>query len=76
MLRADLNRSPGLRLDYAEVVDPNTLLPVTDLRQGALLAVAAFLGTTRLIDNILLPPIDNSKPPGHGRHHSPGANAE
>lgn len=56
MLRADLNREPGLRLDYADVVDPDTLLPVTDLRGGALVAVAAFLGTTRLIDNILLPP--------------------
>ena len=56
MLRADLNREPGLRLDYAEVVDPDTLLPVADLRDGALVAVAAFLGATRLIDNILLPP--------------------
>ncbi len=58
MLRANLNREPGLRLDYAEVVDPDTLLPVADLRAGALVAVAAFLGTTRLIDNLLLPPAD------------------
>ncbi len=56
MLRADLNRAPGLRLDYAEVVDPDTLLPVADLRGGALIAVAAFVGATRLIDNVLLPP--------------------
>ncbi len=63
MLRADLNRSPGLRLDYAEVVDPDTLLPVTDLRRGALLAVAAFLGATRLIDNLLLSPIGNQNHP-------------
>ena len=64
MLRADLNREPGLRLDYAEVVDPATLLPVADLRRGALVAVAAFLGTTRLIDNLLLPPIPA---PGTGK---------
>ncbi len=56
MLRADLNREPGVRLDYAEVVNPDTLLPVDDLRQGALVAVAALVGKTRLIDNLLLPP--------------------
>ena len=58
MLRADLNRAPGLRLDYAEVVDPDTLLPVPDLRGGALVAVAAFVGSTRLIDNLVLAPTD------------------
>ena len=56
MLRADLNREPGIRLDYAEVVHPETLLPVGDLREGALVAVAAYVGQTRLIDNLLLPP--------------------
>jgi pantoate--beta-alanine ligase len=42
-----------LRLDYAAVVDPCTLLPVADTTQGALIAVAAWVGTTRLIDNML-----------------------
>jgi len=42
------------RLDYFAVVDPETLEPVKDLKRGALVAVAAYLGTTRLIDNILL----------------------
>jgi pantoate--beta-alanine ligase len=45
-----------LRLDYAAIVDPDTLLPLADTRNGALLAVAAFIGATRLIDNLLLPP--------------------
>ncbi len=45
---------PGARLDYFEVVDPNTLDPIADVGKGALVAVAAFVGTTRLIDNILL----------------------
>ncbi|HXE06267.1 MAG TPA: pantoate--beta-alanine ligase [Acidobacteriaceae bacterium] len=44
------------RLDYAAVVDPDTLLPLTDTSRGALLAIAAFIGNTRLIDNVLLPP--------------------
>jgi pantoate--beta-alanine ligase len=45
---------PGARLDYFAVVDPETLEPVTDTRRGALVAVAAYVGTTRLIDNIIL----------------------
>jgi pantoate--beta-alanine ligase len=51
-----LAEDPSLRVDYVAVVDPDTLLPVEDLRRGALLAVAAYVGNTRLIDNILLPP--------------------
>lgn len=43
------------RLDYAAVVDPDTLLPVDDISRGALVAIAAFIGATRLIDNVLLP---------------------
>jgi len=46
---------PSVRLDYFEIVNPDTLDPVTDVSQGALLAVAAHVGTTRLIDNLLLP---------------------
>jgi len=50
---------PKTRLDYAAVVDPDTLLPldnIADTTNGALLAVAAFVGRTRLIDNLLLRP--------------------
>ena len=43
----------NVRLDYAAVVDPATLLPVEDTARGALIAVAAWVGSTRLIDNIL-----------------------
>jgi pantoate--beta-alanine ligase len=45
----------GARLDYFAIVNPETLDPVADTEQGALIAVAAYLGTTRLIDNLLLP---------------------
>jgi pantoate--beta-alanine ligase len=44
----------SVRLDYFEIVDPDTLDPVEDISGGALAAVAAFVGSTRLIDNILL----------------------
>jgi pantoate--beta-alanine ligase len=53
-----LSREPDVRVDYISIVDPDTLLPLEDVRAGALLAIAAYVGTTRLIDNVLLSPID------------------
>ena len=44
----------AVRLDYFEIVDPATLDPVRDISGGALAAVAAYVGNTRLIDNLLL----------------------
>ncbi len=49
------------KLDYAEIVDPDTLDPASDLKRGTLVAVACFIGKTRLIDNILLPAIHPNK---------------
>ncbi len=45
---------PTVRLDYVEIVSQETLDPVADISKGALVAVAAFVGSTRLIDNIVL----------------------
>ena len=45
---------PMSRLDYAEVVDPDSMEPVTEIRGRALLAVALHMSKARLIDNILL----------------------
>jgi pantoate--beta-alanine ligase len=45
---------PAVRLDYFEIVDPDTLDPLTHVVTGALVAVAAYVGPTRLIDNLLL----------------------
>jgi pantothenate synthetase len=44
----------SVRLDYFEIVNPDTLDPVVDVSHGALVAVAAHVGSTRLIDNIVL----------------------
>jgi pantoate--beta-alanine ligase len=55
-LLATFATDPLVRVDYAAVVDPDTLLPVEDTSHGALVAVAAWIGTTRLIDNLLLAP--------------------
>jgi pantoate--beta-alanine ligase len=49
-----LAQEPTVRLDYFEIVDPNTLDPMQHVTSSALVAVAAFVGNTRLIDNILL----------------------
>jgi pantoate--beta-alanine ligase len=48
--------SPAVRLDYIEIVDPDELTPLTTIDHPALVAVAAFVGNTRLIDNIVLEP--------------------
>jgi pantoate--beta-alanine ligase len=45
---------PRVRLDYFEIVDPVTLEPVERISQETLVAVAAYVGTTRLIDNVVL----------------------
>lgn len=51
----------AVRIDYVEIVDPDTLDPVSDLNRGALVAIACFIGNSRLIDNILLPAIHPDK---------------
>src|SRR5262249_36647348 len=54
--RAEFAASPSVRLDYFEIVDPDELSAVSTIEKRALAAVAAFVGNTRLIDNILLEP--------------------
>ena len=49
-----VREEPGVRLEYLEIVNPDTLEPVPDISGGALVAIAALVGTTRLIDNVLL----------------------
>jgi pantoate--beta-alanine ligase len=53
-VRAALEQA-GLRVDYVELVHPEALVPVTVAVPGTRLLVAAFLGKTRLIDNLALP---------------------
>jgi pantoate--beta-alanine ligase len=50
----EFSREPGVRLDFLEIVDAETLEALETARLGALVAVAGFLGTTRLIDNLVL----------------------
>lgn len=50
-----IDATPGLKTEYFELVDADTLLPVHEWKQGQKVAgcVAAFIGGVRLIDNIL-----------------------
>jgi pantoate--beta-alanine ligase len=47
---------PEVVLDYCEIVNPDTLRPVEQISRKTLVAVAAYIGATRLIDNLILNP--------------------
>jgi pantoate--beta-alanine ligase len=49
-----MSEEAAVKLDYFEIVNRDTLDPVSDISSGALVAVAAYVGSTRLIDNIVL----------------------
>jgi len=52
--RDEIAAEKAVRLDYFEIVNPESLDLVAEASPGALVAVAAFVGPTRLIDNLLL----------------------
>ena len=53
-VKQKISTAPDTRLDYAVLVDPDTLQAVDTIQGSARLAVAAWVGGTRLIDNMLL----------------------
>jgi pantoate--beta-alanine ligase len=55
-VRRIIEAEPLARIDYLEVVHPETLEPVAEIKGEVLLALAAFFGATRLIDNVRLHP--------------------
>ena len=50
-LRAFIERHPAARVDYIEFFDSETLAPLSNVTRGAHMALAVFIGKTRLIDN-------------------------
>lgn len=56
LVQSHLDAEPWVRIDYIEVVDAETLAPVRTIARPALVALAAFVGGTRLIDNCVLDP--------------------
>jgi pantoate--beta-alanine ligase len=53
-LRDTIAAEPLTRIDYVAICDPHTLQPVGRLSGSVLVALAVFVGATRLIDNALL----------------------
>lgn len=53
-LKQQMESNPAVRVDYIQFFDPMTLQPVQRVQRGTHMALAAYLGSTRLIDNALL----------------------
>ena len=49
-----VNKEPGVKLEYFEMADGNTLQPATEHTKKIVALVAAWVGKTRLIDNVVL----------------------
>jgi pantoate--beta-alanine ligase len=60
VLRKLIESEPRVALDYAEIVDAETLEPVVTLRDTCYIVLAVFVGGTRLIDNALIEPAGES----------------
>jgi pantoate--beta-alanine ligase len=59
-VRKIIEAEPGVAIEYAEIVDADTLEPAMALRKTCYLLLAARVGTTRLIDNALIEPARDS----------------
>lgn len=53
-VQAELQTVPTVQPEYIELVHPETMLPLQQVEEAGLLAVAARIGSTRLIDNLVL----------------------
>lgn len=54
LVKKQIATVPEVKLQYAELVDPKTLQPLEKIDQTGLMAIAAYVNSTRLIDNIML----------------------
>ena len=54
IVRASLRAAPGVRAEYIAVVEPQQMRPVKVAPAGTIVALAAWVGGTRLIDNVIL----------------------
>ncbi len=51
---AVLREVPGIEIDYVEVADPENLMPLASAKDSMVLLVAVRIGSTRLIDNLVI----------------------
>ncbi|MGH7975357.1 MAG: 4-phosphopantoate--beta-alanine ligase, partial [Limisphaerales bacterium] len=53
-LKTLIEREPDAKMDYVEFFEPETMSPVSKVTRGTQMALAFFIGKTRLIDNVKL----------------------
>ena len=53
-ITAEIEKEPLARIDYVDVVDFDTITPVEKLEGSILVAIAVYIGKTRLIDNFIV----------------------
>ncbi len=53
-MTAEIEKEPLARIDYVDVVDFDTITPVEKLEGSILVAIAVYIGKTRLIDNFIV----------------------
>ncbi len=58
LVQKSIKKASLAKIEYVELVDASTLLPIEKVEDKAMLALAVFFGSTRLIDNIMLEPED------------------
>jgi pantoate--beta-alanine ligase len=62
-----IEQRPEVKLEYFEIVDPGEMQPVERIEHPVIAAGAIWVGSTRLIDNVLcVPPLVAPKPTGEG----------
>ncbi len=54
IVRQNIEAEPQAKIDYVEIVDTEELLPVKIVQEGYLIALAAYIGGVRLIDNLIV----------------------
>ena len=52
-MTAIISAEPLAKIDYVSAVDGESMLPVDEITNGVLVAMAVYIGKTRLIDNFI-----------------------
>jgi pantoate--beta-alanine ligase len=53
-VKAEIEKEPLAKIDYVEIVDWNNLKSVEEIKAPILMAIAVYIGKTRLIDNFII----------------------
>lgn len=53
-IKAEIEKEPLAKIDYVDIVDFETITPVERIGESTLVAIAVYIGKTRLIDNMII----------------------